>query len=64
MEVTAEPRIDINFDAAEIFLRQAREAFETGDRVCFIAARKMVAIALQLDGGPPVRIHTSHLKEP
>ena len=54
--------IEINFEAAEMFLKQAKEAHETGDQVKCFAARKMVAVALHLGDGPPVDIRTSHLK--
>jgi hypothetical protein len=37
-----------DFDLAECYLRQAREAHEAGDDVCFIAARQMLSIALGL----------------
>lgn len=54
--------IEINFEAAEMFLRQAKEAHANGDQVTSFAARKMVAVALHLSDGPPVDIRTSHLK--
>lgn len=54
--------IAINFEAAEMFLQQAKEAHESGDELKCFAARKMVAVALHLNEGPPIDIRTRHLK--
>lgn len=54
--------IDINFDAAEMFLKKAREAHDSGDKVTCLAACRMVMVALHLSDGPPVDIRTNHLK--
>jgi hypothetical protein len=51
----------IDFAAAEVFLQQARTAHEQGDQVRCLAARRLVAIALQLTEGPNGKIHTAHL---
>lgn len=45
----------IDFDAAERYLRAAREAHEVGDHVEFVAARKLVAVALHLIESPAPR---------
>lgn len=52
----------IDFDAARLFLDQAEQAQTNGDETACFAARKMVAIALQLTDGPFVKVHTAHLK--
>lgn len=54
----------LDFDAAEIYLRYAREAHEQGNNIRCFAACKMVAVALQLTDQPAPIIHTSHLKNP
>jgi hypothetical protein len=54
--------IEINFDAAEMFLREARQAHEQGDKIKCLAARMMVTVALHLSAGAPVDIRTNHLK--
>lgn len=45
----------VDFDGAERFLKVAREAHEEGDQPRFIAARKLVAVALGLREIPPPR---------
>jgi hypothetical protein len=50
-----------DFSAAEMFLRQAREAHELGDQLKCLAARKLVAVALGLSEGPNGKLHTGHL---
>ena len=54
--------IEINFEAAEMFLQQAKEAHASGDQVKCFVARKMVAVALHLAEGPVIDIRTKHLK--
>lgn len=44
----------VNFDAAARFLQNAREAYETGNDARFIAARKLVLVALGIDDAPPL----------
>jgi hypothetical protein len=52
----------IDFESAELFLQQAREAHQQGDATKCMAARKLVAIALNLTDGPRPAIQTAHLK--
>lgn len=52
----------VDLDAAEIFLKQAREAQQAGDRVKLVAARKLIAVALGLTDGPAGILHTKHLR--
>lgn len=52
---------EVDFAAAETFLKQAREAYEDGDRTRFIAARKLVAIALRISEGPS-GLRSAHLR--
>lgn len=42
----------IDFDAAESFLRTARDAYERGDEPRFLAARKLIGVALGLEEIP------------
>ena len=58
-EVTDVP---IDFDAAETFLRQAREAYAVGDMILCAAARKLVAVALCLGDNLGPRFKTGHLR--
>lgn len=53
----------IDFAGAQIFLDQARKAFEAGDSNLCLAARKMVSIALLLTGEPRPVACTKHLTE-
>lgn len=59
------PQIDsrVDFVAAEMYLAQAKKAYDDGDEHRSAAARKMVAVALDLDTRPGPIIHTGHLKE-
>lgn len=52
---------DRNFDAAEIYLAQAKEADAAGDENRCRAALYMMTVALALSGPSP-RIHVGHLK--
>jgi hypothetical protein len=52
----------IDFEAAETYLQQARKAHGEGDRSLFVAARKLVTLALGLGDQPPTILHTRHLK--
>ncbi len=52
----------IDFDAAALFLQQARDAEAKGDEVLSLAARKLVAIALDLTDSPRSKFQTGHLK--
>lgn len=49
--VMSEP---VDFDAAARFLQTAREAHEAGNDARFIAARKLVLVALGIDDAPPL----------
>lgn len=51
VQVTAEDKVD--FEAAALFLDQARSALEAGDVRRFDAARHMIAVALCLSVGAP-----------
>lgn len=44
---------DINCTAATMFVQQACEAHERGDRLAFAAARKLVMVALGIGDMPP-----------
>lgn len=50
----------IDFDAAERYLRTAREAHEAGDHPKFVAARKLVAVALHLTESPMPKLQPQH----
>lgn len=50
-----------DFDAAEIFLKQARQAQEKGDERTCTAALKLVEVALGLREGPNGKMHTGHI---
>lgn len=51
----------IDFDHAALFLEQARAAYQRGDHAACLAARKLVAIALNLTEGPKPVFRTAHL---
>lgn len=51
-----------NFEAAEMFLAQAKEASAKGDEARCKAASRMVMVALDLSDASP-RIHLGHLKK-
>lgn len=54
----------IDFDNAEVFLRQAREAHARGDGKLCSAALYLLAKAVCLQGGPRGTVmHTAHLKD-
>lgn len=53
---------DVNFEAAEDFVRQAREAHAAGDKERYNAARYLVAVALNMTSISGVRLHTGHLR--
>lgn len=53
---------EVNFEAAEDFLRQARQAYVAGDRERYRAAAYLVAVALNMTGIGAIRLHTEHLK--
>lgn len=53
----------VDIDAAETFLKAARAAHEAGDAAMFIAARKLVTVALGLSDGRNARLETQHLKD-
>ena len=59
------PQLDnrVDFVAAEMYLAQAKKAHDDGDEHRSMAARKMVAVALDLNARPGPIIHTKHLKE-
>jgi hypothetical protein len=67
MVLTAESAVDvdaaIDFDNASLFLEQARAAHQRGDHSTCLAARKLVAIALNLSEGPKPVFKTRHLME-
>lgn len=44
-----------DFQAAETYLKMARDAHEKGDDGLFIAARKLVMVALGISDAPPSR---------
>lgn len=52
----------VDFESAEEFLRQARAAHQAGDRTLYIAACKLVAVALYMTETAGVCLHTRHLK--
>jgi len=52
----------VDFDSAEAFLKIAREAHESGDRQRYMAARRLIAVALDLTDMSGVRLHTEHLR--
>jgi len=58
----ADPIEALDFDNAALFLQQAREAHQQGDDAKCLAARKLVAIALNLTEGPKPVFRTKHLK--
>jgi hypothetical protein len=47
---------DINFDAAESFVSKAREAYQRQDQAGFIAARKLVLVALGVAEAVPLQM--------
>lgn len=51
----------IDFDAAEKFLRQAREARDAGDGKLCSACLKLVKVALGMTDMIPPRFKTGHL---
>lgn len=53
----------IDFESAEVFLKHAKEAHERGDMVTCMAARKLVAIALNLSDELRQNICTNHLRD-
>lgn len=53
----------VDFDAAELFLAEARKAYGAGDVKGYTAACRLVAIALNLIGGPAPQIHTGPLRD-
>lgn len=53
---------DVNFEAAEDWLRQAKEAHAAGDVDRYISARYLLAAALNLTGLGQATVHTAHLK--
>ena len=53
---------DVDFEAAEDCLRQAKEAHACGDVDRYIAARYLLAAALNMTGLGEARLHTAHLK--
>ena len=55
------PEEQIDFDAAEMYVRMAREAHASGDKSTCAAACKMVAVALCLTEQPSPRFHLGHL---
>lgn len=54
--------LKIDFDAADAFLKIARDAFLKGDKTQFIAARKLVAVALHLNDVQAPNFRIGHLK--
>lgn len=52
----------VNFEAAEDYLRQAREAHQAGDVERYIGARYLLAAALNMTGAGTIKLHTEHLK--
>lgn len=60
--MSEQPETTVDFEAAEMFLHQARDAAARGDAQQSFAARKMVALALGLTDGPTPIFHLSHLK--
>lgn len=57
----AEPCAD--YDSAQLFLDEARQAEKDGDRTRCLAARKLVAVALGLKETLPQSLCIAHLKE-
>jgi hypothetical protein len=55
------PEAAPDFDAAEMYVRMAREAHAAGDGQRFTAASKMVAVALCMTDEPACRFHLGHL---
>lgn len=53
---------DVDFKAAEDCLRQAKEAHACGDVDRYIAARYLLAAALNMTGLGQAKLHTAHLK--
>lgn len=53
----------IDFDMAEEFLRVARSAHAVGSDSNFIAARKMVAVALCIREAPSEELNAVRLKQ-
>jgi hypothetical protein len=53
---------NVNFEAAENWLRQAKDAHAAGDVDGYIAARYLLAVALSMTGAGDFRLHTEHLK--
>lgn len=60
--LSAGPRPEVNFDAADLFLREARAAHDRGDKHRCSAACRMVGIALQITDAPPIDIRIKHHK--
>lgn len=52
----------VDFDLAEEFLRVARAAYESDSQPNFIAARKMVALALCIREAPSEELNAVRLK--
>lgn len=52
----------IDFNAAEMFLRSARAAHAAGQDADFIAARKMVAVALCIAEAPSEELNAVRMK--
>lgn len=54
---------DVDFEAAEGWLRKAKEADAAQDADGYIRARYLLAVSLNMTGGlGDVRMHTAHLK--
>ena len=54
---------DINFDAVELFVSKAREAYQKQDHAGFIAARKLVMIALGVEEAVPLQTKSRPAKQ-
>lgn len=54
---------EVNFEAAEDWLRKAKEAHAAGDVERYMESRYLLAVALNITTGVHVsRVHTGHLK--
>lgn len=53
---------DVNFEAAEDWLRKAKEADAAGDADGYVRARYLLAVALNMTGTGDIKLHTGHLK--
>jgi hypothetical protein len=58
----ADQREVFDFDAAETFIKIARDAHAAGNMTDLIAARRLIAVALNMIEEPGFRIHTGHLR--